>query len=91
MVDVNPDIFNNPTLGQAANGQFLDMVEAEMNEKRDAEIEGREPRELRRRENYPGYVKPKTLSSFDTGITTVESPMGSPDPCTSHSSSSNCE
>lgn len=86
MVDVNPDIWSNPTLGQAANGEFLDMVEARMNEQRDAAIEGREPRELMRRECYPGYEKPKTLSSFDTGIAVVESPTGYPDPILSHSS-----
>jgi hypothetical protein len=86
MVDVDPTIWDNPTLGQAANGQFLDMVEAEMNEKRDAAIEGRKPRELMRRECYPGYEKPKTLSSFDNGIAVVESPTGYPDPVLSHSS-----
>ena len=91
MVDVDPTIWDNPTLGQAANSPFLDLIEARMNEKRDAEIEGRSPRELTRRESYPGYVKPSNLSSFDTGIDTVESPVGSPDPCLSHSSNADCE
>ncbi len=80
MVDVNPEIFDNPTLGQAANGPFLDLIEAQMNEDRDAKIEGRMPQKLTRDNCYPGYVTPPKTPSFNIGISAdVIIPPGSPD------------
>ena len=56
MVDLDPEIWNNKTLGAAANGVFLDVLEAQAAEDRAAKIEGR-PAETAYRENrYPGFV-----------------------------------
>lgn len=65
MVDVNPEIFNNPTLGAAANGTFLDVEEAQYVENRAAKVEGREPRIATREESYPGFVPQEVTSLYD--------------------------
>ena len=68
MVDVDPEIFNNPTLGAAANGVFLDVMEAQQAENRAAAIEGREPELVHREGRYPGYM-PENPSSYHSDVT----------------------
>lgn len=80
MVDVNPAIFDNPTLGQAANGVFLDVLTAQQDENRRAGIEGREPRILTRVNNHPNVPVDICLPSMDNGIrfADVETPTSPP-------------
>lgn len=51
MVDVPKTIWENKTLGSAANGRFLNVIEAQQDEIRDARIEKRMPRTAVRTEN----------------------------------------
>lgn len=83
MVDVNPEIWSNPTLGAAANGKFLDVVEAQRNENKRATIEGRKPLKVTRINDHPNATVELELPSRDTGIRmgdgdVVESPVGVP-------------
>lgn len=58
MTDLDPAIWDNPTLGAAANNTRLDVIEKQELENRNAKIEGREPREVVVDNTYPGYVQP---------------------------------
>lgn len=80
MVDVNPAIFDNPTLGQAANGTFLDVLTAQQDENRRAAIEGRVPRILTRVNDHPNVPVDIRLPSMDNGIrfADVETPTSPP-------------
>lgn len=80
MVDVNPAIFDNPTLGKAANGVFLDVLTAQQDENRRAEIEGREPRMVTRVNDHPAFAPDVFLPSHDTGLrfADVETPTFPP-------------
>lgn len=53
MVDVDPKIWDNPTLGEATNNLFLDEVEAQAKEDRAARREGRTPETIQREVRYP--------------------------------------
>jgi hypothetical protein len=55
MTDLDPEIFDNPTLGAAAPNVNLDQVTAQEIENRAAKFEKREPREIVVENNYPGY------------------------------------
>lgn len=59
-----PACLSNPTLGAAANGVFLDVMDAQITENRRAEIEGRPARIAKRDERFPGYVKPESTPSY---------------------------
>lgn len=58
MTDLDPEIWDNPTLGAAAPNKRLDVIERQETEDYAAKIEGREPRTLVADNNYPGYVQP---------------------------------
>lgn len=58
MTDVNPEIWDNPTLGAAAQNENLDRLTKQQIEDRSAKIEGREPREVTHDNNYPGWQPP---------------------------------
>lgn len=58
MTDLDPEIWNNPTLGAAAQNVRLDQLEKQQWEDRNAKIEGREPREIVVENNYPGWIAP---------------------------------
>lgn len=63
MTDLNPEIWDNETLGAAANNTRLEVVEKQELENRNAKLEGREPREVIVDNNYPGWtpdVNPRT-------------------------------
>lgn len=68
MVDVNPEIWENKTLGAASNGLFLDALEAQQQENRRAVLEEREPLTVKRENRYPGFEEGK-VDSQHTGIT----------------------
>ncbi len=56
MTDLNPEIWDNPTLGAAANNSRLDVLEKQQQEDRNAKLEKREPREVVVENNYPGWA-----------------------------------
>lgn len=58
MTDLDPEIWNNPTLGAAANNARLDVIEKQELENRNAKLEDREPREVIVDNDYPGWVQP---------------------------------
>lgn len=72
MTDLNPEIWDNPTLGAAAQNENLDRLTKQAIEDRSARIEGREPREVVHDNNHPGYTPPvaertgTTPSNFQT-------------------------
>lgn len=55
MTDLDPEIFDNPTLGAAAPNENLDRLTAQQIEDRAAKFEGREPREIVIDNTYPGW------------------------------------
>lgn len=81
-------LWANPTLGAAANGVFLDVMEAQLNENRAAEVEGRPARIAKRDQRFPGWEQGKDISSnysdvqfgqeFDDGEP-VNFPQGGPE------------
>lgn len=56
MPDLDPEIWNNKTLGAAANNDRLDVKEKQELENRNARLEGREPREVVVDNDYPGWA-----------------------------------
>lgn len=54
--ELDPAIWDNPTLGAASHGVFLDQVEKQQLENRAALIEDRPARIVKRENRYPGYV-----------------------------------
>jgi hypothetical protein len=58
-----PQCLSNPTLGAAAHGVFLDVMEAQVTENRRAEIENRPARIAKRDARYPGWEKPEDAPS----------------------------
>lgn len=56
MTDLNPEIWENETLGAATNGVFLDQLEKQQLENRSAAIEQRPARIVKRENRYPGFV-----------------------------------
>jgi hypothetical protein len=55
MPDLDPEIWDNPTLGDAATNPRLDQIERQQIEDRAAKYEGREPREIVVENTYPGW------------------------------------
>lgn len=62
--DTIPVALSNPTLGAAANGVFLDVMEAQIEENRRAEIEGRPARMAKREARRPNYEVGEINSSY---------------------------
>jgi hypothetical protein len=56
MTDLNPEIWNNPTLGKAAHNERLDRLEKQQHEDRAARLENREPREVVVENDYPDWT-----------------------------------
>jgi len=82
-----PECLSNPTLGAAANGVFLDVMEAQVIENRRAEIEGRNAQIAKRDFRHPAWSRPDAGSlyedvsfgtHFDDGEP-VNSPQGGPE------------
>lgn len=65
MTDLDPEIFDNPTLGAAAPNENLDRLTAQQIEDRAAKFENREPREIIIENTYPGY-KPEVSERTGT-------------------------
>lgn len=78
MVDVNPEIWSNPTLGAAANGVFLDVMEAQIAENRAAEIEGRPAQIIKRDNRYPGFEVKNPHSMFSECLPGLSYEDGAP-------------
>lgn len=62
-------LWANPTLGAAANGVFLDVLEAQQSENRAAEIEGRPARNVKRDQRFPGWEQNKVIASDYSDVT----------------------
>lgn len=65
-IQMDPDfdkLWSNPTLGAAANGIFLDVLEAQNSENRAAEVEGRPARNVKRDQRFPGWEQHKVIPS----------------------------
>lgn len=58
MTDLDPEIWNNPTLGAAAPNENLDRLTKQQIENRAAHFEDREPREVVVDNVYPGWTPP---------------------------------
>lgn len=56
MTDLDPEIWNNKTLGAAANNERLDRIERQQLEDRSARLEDREPREIVVDNTYPDWT-----------------------------------
>lgn len=67
MSELNPEIWNNPTLGAAANNERLDRIEKQYLEDRNAKLEDREPREVKVDNDYPGW-EPEKWNSHSTVV-----------------------
>lgn len=61
MVDLDPSIWENPTLGSAVNLPFLDEVSLQTIENSDARREGREPRDMQHRSRYTDETRNGSL------------------------------
>lgn len=70
MGDLNPEIWNNPTLGEAAQNPRLDEIQAQEAENRAAELEGRKPRVAVQLNTFYSPTPPE--SSYDDGIRLLE-------------------
>lgn len=66
MTDVDPKIWENPTLGAVGAGPFLDEVEAQAKEDYNARREGREPRIAYHPDRYPKYPELNVSSTVST-------------------------
>lgn len=56
--ETNPELFENPTLGEATTTPFLDQIEAQQKEDFNARHEGREPRTVVALNRIPGKFTP---------------------------------
>lgn len=73
MVDLDPEIWNNKTLGSAATNGFADEMELQATEDAAAAREGREPWIARRIHRYPGSQNHVSIeSSYDDGMRLVD-------------------
>lgn len=59
----NPELFENPTLGEASPTRFLDEVELQKIEDRQARIDKREPAIARREVRYPTMTPSHSVPS----------------------------
>src|SRR5882762_1801406 len=71
MVDLDPEIWKNPTLGAAATNGFLDEIQAQEIENAAAKREGREPWIAVRLNSHPG-AEVKLESSYDDGMRMID-------------------
>lgn len=73
MVDLNPEIWNNPTLGDAATNGFADEEALQAVEDAAAKREGREPWIARRLHRYPNAANDVSIeNSYDDGMRLVD-------------------
>ena len=68
MSELNPEIWDNKTLGAAAQNQNLDVLEKQQIEDRNAKIEEREPREVVHENYYPGWEPEKNRPSYASNV-----------------------
>lgn len=63
LVDSNPELFENETLGAATTSPFLDQLEEQKREDFNARLEGREPRIVVAEDRYPQFMPSGTVPS----------------------------
>lgn len=74
LVDTNPELFENPTLGEASPVPFLEEVEAQRVEDRQARIDKREPGVAVRDVRYPTLAPSNTVPSTVANTVTIVDP-----------------
>jgi hypothetical protein len=74
LVTTNPELFENPTLGEANPLPFLEEVEAQRVEDRNARFEKREPGIAVRDVRYPALPPSGTVPSTVANTVTIVSP-----------------
>lgn len=74
LVDTNPELFENPTLGEASPTRFLEEVEAQKVEDWQARIEKREPGVAVREVRYPSLMPSHTVPSTVAPVVNIVSP-----------------
>lgn len=72
MTDLDPEIWNNPTLGSVGSGPFLPEVEAQQAEDYNARKEGRLPKTVVYTENYPKYLPSGSVPSHVETLEFIE-------------------
>lgn len=70
MTDLNPEIWENKTLGRASKNQRLDVLEAQQIENRSAELEGRTPRKVVAENDHPA-ANAKALAKIKPSYASV--------------------
>jgi hypothetical protein len=63
MTELDPEIWKNPTLGSATTNAYLDEVEAQTIEDRNARIDGREPKIAVHFPRYPQLAESGSVPS----------------------------
>lgn len=59
----NPELFENPTLGEATTNPYLDQQEAQATEDYNARLDGREPRTVIAKNRYPQFMPAGSVPS----------------------------
>lgn len=67
MSDHDMNVFNNPELGQNGTSPFLDEIEAQLQENRNAELEGRLPRRVIPRQRFGEYANSHIVGPLELG------------------------
>lgn len=68
MTDLNPEIWNNPTLGSVGAGPFLPEIELQQQEDRNARLEGREPKLVEYVHRYPKMMESGSVPSIRNDV-----------------------
>ena len=68
MTDLDPKIWENPTLGEAGAGPFLPEIELQQAEDRNARLDGREPKIVEYVHRYPKLAENVTVPSLTSDV-----------------------
>ncbi|MFE1145201.1 hypothetical protein [Streptomyces rochei] len=74
LVDSNPELFTNPTLGEANPTTFLDEEVAQTVEDKQARRDKREPLIARREVRYPTYAPAQAVPSSTQDVVNMHDP-----------------
>lgn len=68
MTDLDPKIWENPTLGEVGAGPFLPEIELQQAEDRNARLDGREPNIVEYVHRYPKLMGGETIPSLASDV-----------------------
>lgn len=74
LVNTNPELFKNPTLGEANPTTFLDEEVAQKVEDKQARLDKREPLNARREVRYPTYAPAHAVPSATQDVINMHDP-----------------